>query len=270
MSLSTNIPIEGLSKAEVLASLYNNATKAYNTQLVKTMSLGEAQAILQINLIINKVWGKQIMVDFRKDNMINTYYYDRIQGLNSGRSAINQIYDKKMLKPSETAMLQMQERPVTVNEQHVSQSEKGFIPNASTPSTYSANFMRRRGMNLIITPNNRPAVDVNKIVNVATMPQRTSTVPRKSQVIISGHKNRQVEEYKRKQRLLEEKKLEEEQSIIFDKVEDIDGDDDGFIEPGTEFDAKEGEEKEPDVGRTFIQKPRKSALNKREQSKIKK
>lgn len=265
MSLSTNIPIEGLNKAEILASLYNNANKVYNAQLVRTMTLGEAQSILQINLIINKVWGKQIMVDFRKDNIINTYYYDRIQGLNSGRNAINKIHHNKMLKPSESSMIAMQERPITVDKKQMNQSEQGFIPNASTPSTQSANFMRRRAMNVIITPNNRPAVDVNKIVNVATMPQKKSVVPRKSQVIISGHKNRQFEEYKRQQQLLQDNDAEDE----FNKVDDIDGDDGEFIEPGVEFDAEEGEEKKSD-DRTFVQKPRKSALNRREQSKIKK
>lgn len=265
MSLGTNIQIAGLNKAEVLASLYNNAGRSYNNDLVRKMSVGEAQNILKTNLTINKIWGKQLMVDFRTDRMINTFYYDRIQGLNQGKFAISKLKNAKLLQPSAAAVGLMSERPMVVNTKQLNQS-LSFIPNASTPTSTSANFMNQQSMNVIITSNNRPEVNVNNIVNVATMPQKVSSPPKKRSIINTGRKNLQVEKAKRK---LRERKLLDNVDSIFAEVDDIDGDDgddgefdddDGeFYEHEAILDSATGEERTPDET-LFTQRPRKSAV----------
>ena len=92
------IKYNGLTKAEILSILYNNArAKGLGVLLyeVGDMSIEQAEKLLKQKTDFSFIKGRSIMIDLTDDEYFEELYYDKHNGDGEAQKAINEYLNNK-------------------------------------------------------------------------------------------------------------------------------------------------------------------------------
>lgn len=88
------VDIKGLNKAEVLASLYNNAKPQFDQ---KPMSVDEAEEVLKETTDFDYLKGRVMKVNLSSDDGFEEWLYDRDNGYGAAQRAIDALRVRKQI-----------------------------------------------------------------------------------------------------------------------------------------------------------------------------